>query len=382
MQKILIRYAEIGLKGNNRIVFEKQLIKNIAKTLNIPKSQVKLERKQLILQINPTLINQSIEKLKKVFGIAWFSPVTEVKSDLKLIGKQVIKLVKSETFSSFAIRASRADKTLAFTSQDIAIQIGDSVRKKYQAKVNLKNPDLAIYISVGKDKTLIYTQKISGAGGLPVKTSGKVLSLLSGGFDSIISSYLLAKRGAQVDFLHFHVFSDSTKVLDSKIKTIIDQLSANTLSNRLFLASYTPFQMAVLDLANRQQKHELVVFRRLMVKVGEELAKKHGYQALVLGDSLGQVASQTMENIVAVDKSVNIPVFRPLIGMDKVEIIDLVKKLGLEKTTNQPYKDCCSIVSKTPATRANLEKVALLEKEIKIDTIVQAIIKQVKIINI
>jgi len=382
MQKILIRYAEIGLKGNNRVVFEKQLISNIAQSVDIPKSQIDLQRKQLVLQVKPASINQTIAKLKLVFGIAWFAPVTEVKSNLTSIKAQAVKLAELEKFDSFAIRASRADKRLPFTSQDIAIKAGSDVAVASKAKVDLKSPDLVIYISANKEKTLLYTQKLPGAGGLPVGSSGKVLSLLSGGFDSIVSSYLLAKRGARVDFLHFHVFPDSDRVLNTKIKTIVDKLSTSTLSQRLLLASYTPFQMAVLDLANRDLKHELVVFRRLMVKVGEKLALKHGYQALVLGDSLGQVASQTMENIVAVDQVVDLPIFRPLIGMDKVDIIDQVKDLDLESTAVEAYKDCCSIVSKTPATRANLNKVKSIEEHINIAKIIDEIVNQIQIINL
>ena len=377
MQKILIRYAEIGLKGKNRIVFEKQLIKNISKALNIPSSDIKLAQKQLILSLKPSLINQSIVSLKKVFGIAWFTPVIESKNAIEDISSQAIKIAKPVSFETFAIIPSRTDKNLPFTSHDLAVKVGDSVRITTKSKVDLKNPDLSIYIVANRSSTYLFTQKISGAGGLPVGSSGKVLSLLSGGFDSIASSYLMAKRGAQVDFLHFHVFNDEKKVLGSKIKAIIDKLSAFTLSTQLNLASYTPFQMAVLDLEARQIRHELVIFRRLMARVGEEVAKKYGYQALVFGDSLGQVASQTMENIVAVDQAVDIPIFRPLIGMDKKDIIDMVKSMDLESEAIAPYKDCCSIISTNPATKANLEKIIEIEKSINIDDIVDEISKNI-----
>ncbi|MCG2691745.1 tRNA 4-thiouridine(8) synthase ThiI, partial [Microgenomates group bacterium] len=155
-----------------------------------------------------------------------------------------------------------------------------------------------------------------------------------------------------------------------------------TLSQKLFLASYIPFQMKVLDLDRRDEKQELVVYRRLMVRVGEEIAKKYDYQALVLGDSLGQVASQTMENICAVDQAVNLPLFRPLIGMDKKDIIDLVRQIGLESETNKPYKDCCSLISTHPATRANLAKIQIIEKSIKIETITKAIVNHAAVITL
>ena len=376
MAKILVRYAEIGLKGGNLSYFENQLIKNIKLSLG-SKVSVEKQRKQFLITLPSNLINQSINKLQKVFGIAWLANVEETKTNLKDVTDIAVKLAGKP--KSFALRVSRVDKTIKLASQDVAIKVGDKVRLATKAKVNLKNPELEVFINLNKNYTHLYTIKIPGPGGLPVGTSGKVLSLLSGGFDSIAASYMLAKRGAQVDFLHFHVFSDHQMVLNSKIKKITDKLSDYTFSKNLYLASYSPFQMSVLGLDKRDQKQELVVFRRLMAKVGESLAQKHGYQALVLGDSLGQVASQTMENIVAVDQAVDVPIFRPLIGMDKKDIIALVKKLGLEKQAIKPYKDCCSIVSKTPTTKANLEKVKSIENRIKIENTTDTIVQSVKV---
>ena len=379
MAKILVRYAEIGLKGGNLSYFENKLIKNIKLSLG-SKVTVEKQRKQFLVTVPSNLINQSITKLQNIFGIAWLANVKETKTDLKDIASIAVKLAGKP--KSFALRVSRVDKNIDLTSQDVAIKVGDKVRLATKAKVKLNNPELEVFINLNKNYTHLYTKKIPGPGGLPVGTSGKVLSLLSGGFDSIAASYMLAKRGARVDFLHFHVFNDQKKVLDSKIKTISDKLSKFTLSKNLHLASYSPFQLSVLDLEKNLQKQELVVFRRLMVKVGESLAKKHGYQALILGDSLGQVASQTMENIVAVDQAVDIPIFRPLIGMDKKDIITLVSTLDLEKEAIKPYKDCCSIVSKSPTTKANLEKIKSIEKRIDLSHLVKTILKDVQITNL
>jgi len=372
MPKILVRYAEIGLKGKNLSFFENRLIKNVKKALGDNLIQIIKLRKQFVLSVSDK--TKSLEKLTQVFGIAWFSPITVVKTDLNSITKAAIKL--TGTPKTFALKVNRIEKSVSFSSQEVAIKVGNQVRLKSKAKVNLKNPEKSIFIDLYQDSTHLFIKKIPGPGGLPVNSSGKVLSLLSGGFDSIASSYLLAKRGAMVDLLHFHVFNDHQKIIDSKINTITDQLKKYTLSKKIFLASYTPFQLASLEIDSKLQKQELVVFRRLMVKVGQELAKKHGYQALVLGDSLGQVASQTMENIVAVDQAVDIPIFRPLIGMDKKDIIALVKKINLYDQAIKPYKDCCSLVSKTPATKANLEKVKIIEKDININQVIKTIIKK------
>ena len=363
---ILVRYAEIGLKGGNRGIFENQLIKNIKIALKNPSLQIIKAQKQIVISGE----NINIEPLKTVFGIAWFAPVTVVGNNQPAIAAAALKLVKPGL--SFAVRAHH----------DLEVALGDIIRTRKKIKVDLSNPQQTIYITEFNNQALIFNQKIPGPGGLPVGTSGKVLCLLSGGFDSIAAAYLLAKRGAQVDFLHFHVFPDKKKVLASKIMAIINKLKINTLPQKLYLASYLPFQMAVLDLDRRDEKQELVVYRRLMVSVAAALAEKYHYQALVLGDSLGQVASQTMENICAVDQAVSIPIFRPLIGMDKKDIINLVRQIGLENETNQPYKDCCSLISTHPATRADLAKIQILEKKIKIDNITKEIVKNVTVISL
>lgn len=364
MTDILIRYSEIGLKGKNRSVFEDQLARNIKLALGANLIQLIKQYKQFILKVSG-----GEEKLKQIFGIAWYAPVTIVDNDENKIAEAALKLAESK--KTFAVRAHHG----------LEVSLGEKIKTKKKINVDLDNPEQTIYVSAGKNQTLVFNQKNPGPGGLPVGTSGKVLCLLSGGFDSVAAAYRLAKRGAQVDYLHFHVFTDSQPVLKSKIKIIIDGLLPWTLSNHLFLAGYLPFQMAVLSLSDRDTKHELVVYRRLMVRVGEELAKKYGYQSLILGDSLGQVASQTLENIVAVDRAVTIPVFRPLIGNDKNETINLVRQIGLEAVVNQPYKDCCSLISTHPATRADLAKIVKIEKEIKIDTIIKDISDHVEVIN-
>lgn len=360
---ILVRYSEIGLKGKNRSMFEDQLARNIKLALGANLIQLIKQYKQFILKVKG-----SGEELKKVFGIAWYGPVMIVDNDEKKITAAALQL--AEPKKTFAVRAHH----------QLEIKLGEIIRIKKKIKVDLDNPEQTIYIAVNEKQALVFNQKIPGPGGLPVGTSGKVLCLLSGGFDSVAAAYLLAKRGAQADYLHFHVFTAGDQVLKSKIKTIVDGLQPWTLSKKLYLVGYLPFQMAVLSLSGRDTRQELVVYRRLMVRVGEELAKKFGYQALVLGDSLGQVASQTLENIVAVDRAVAIPVFRPLLGNDKNETINLVKKIGLEEAVNQPYKDCCSLISTHPATRADLAQIAKIENDIKIEAIIKELADHVEII--
>ena len=274
MTDILIRYAEIGLKGKNRSMFEDQLAVNIKLALKGRPIQLIKQYKQFILKADKT----ALKKLKAVFGIAWFAPVIMVRNELEAITGAALKLIEPK--KTFAVRAHH----------DLEVSLGEIIRTKKKITVDLDNPGQTIYVIEAGEKAYVHNQKIPGPGGLPVGTSGRVLCLLSGGFDSVAAAYLLAKRGAQVDFLHFHVFTDAQPVLKSKVKTIVDGLRPWTLSKKLYLTSYLPFQMAVLSLSDRDTKHELVVYRRLMVRAGEVLAEKYHYQALVLGDSLGQVA--------------------------------------------------------------------------------------------
>ncbi len=373
MKTIIVRYAEIALKGENRRDFERKLAKNIQRTLGLPRNRVQIQRDQILLHIEPERIEEAKAGLRKVFGVAWFAEVARTANDLNAIRETVYEvaghLLGPQT--SFALRTRRSNKHLPFTSRDINLQVGADLQQRTGAPVDLTTPDVEIHIAVKSRNTFIYAARIDGPGGLPVGTNGRVLSLLSGGFDSIASSYLLAKRGAAVDFLHFHVFPTKDGVMRTKMPGLWQTLSEHTLSHSVYLANYAPFQMAVLDLPMRLQKYELVTFRRAMVRVGEKLAERLGYDALVLGDSLGQVASQTMENISAVDRAVEIPIFRPLIGMDKVEVVDLVRGIGLEEAAAAPYKDCCSIIARHPATRAHLDRVQEIEERIDIERIVE-----------
>lgn len=386
MSTIIVRYAEIGLKGKNRGDFENQLVVNICRVLRITKTQIEKQRGQIVIEVKEKLVSQAKERLKKVFGVAWFAEAEVCSSNIEAITSESVDLfqktlaldpslekisAQDEKRTAFAVRASRSCKNVVFTSKDVENAVGDVVRKATKAKVNLSQPNITIFVNVCKNKSYLFVNKIPGSGGLPVGTSGKVLSLLSGGFDSIASSYLMAKRGAQVDFLHFHVFPSAKQIESTKMPDLWKKLSGYTLSKHVYLANYSPFQMAVMDAGKRQEKYELVVFRRLMAQVAEKLAQEHDYQALVLGDSLGQVASQTMENIVAVDKTVHVPIFRPLIGMDKLEVVNLVKSIDLEKQATENYKDCCSIVSTHPATKANLEIVENIEKEIEVEKVAE-----------
>lgn len=384
MRVILIRYGEIGTKKGTRHIFEAQLRRNIMKALNLPKDRVKLHRAQFVVSTNETEIPGFLEKLKLVFGIAWYAPAIVSESKFDLICDAAIEMGINtiELGDTFGVKAKRSHKKLPFSSLQLQQTVGEAIGKATKAKVNLSSPDVRVSIAASKEGTYIYTKRYEGAKGLPVGTSGRVLSLLSGGFDSIASSYLLAKRGAQVDYLHFHIFMDKSNVMNTKIGDIVKGLTVPTIAKKLYVSSYGPFEMKVLNLDKISQRYETVIFRRLMARVGQALAKKLDYQVLVFGDSLGQVASQTMENMIAVDDAVEIPLFRPLVGYDKFEIIDIVRNIDLFDAATAEYKDCCSILSPDPIKKADLQLVKQIEDQLGLDQIVEEMVESIEEIDI
>jgi thiamine biosynthesis protein ThiI len=381
MTTFIVRYAEIALKGQNRGEFVHALMNNIRAALDLEQSQVVRQMGQILVRVDPARVDEARAKLARVFGVAWFAPAAICETNLDAISATAYDLARDvlDAGMTFALNTSRAIKSLPFTSHDVNNVAGGVIDRRTGASVDLDNPDVTVYVSVRARESFVYLERVDGPGGLPVGTNGRVLSLISGGFDSIASSYLLAKRGAHVDFLHVHVYPRMAGVLNSKMPRLWNKLSAYTRSGRAYLANYAPFQMALLGLPGRLGRYELIAFRRLMARVGERLAAQHDYDALVLGDSLGQVASQTMANIVAVDRAVDIPIFRPLIGWDKVDIVDLVERIDLQEEAVARYKDCCSIIARHPATQANMEKIEQLEATIDVEGIADEIAARAEI---
>lgn len=371
---ILINHSEIVLKGKNRPFFERKLRENIKYVLkDLGKISIKNLHGRFLLKTETNNWQEVKEKLLRVFGVANFSKVYEQKVNLDKLENSLIKLLEKKGFLSFAVRTKRIDKNISLTSQELTNQLGDFIRKKLGKNVNLDDPDLTIYIDIYKNKVWYYFEKIEGLHGLPIGTSGKVLSFLSGGIDSNVSSYLMARRGCLVNFIHFHALINNKEVLKSKIGKMVQTIKLYTLYSKLYIVPYLPFQMALL---NVKTKNELVLFRRFMLKIGEEIARKHKFQTLVTGDNLGQVASQTMENLAVTQQAVNIPVFRPLLTYNKQEIINLSKKIGTYQLSIKPYKDCCSIIEKHPKTKSKLEEVLLEEQQLNMKQLLAQTLKK------
>ena len=372
--RILLHSPDITLKGKNQEDFQNALsrnIKQILRSLDL-KWQVKTAKGRVCVNTSTCAqadIDRAMMKLRATSGVSslaatrWLKP-NEIKAEdglnWKLIEDTMVELASSayRKHASFSIQFNRVDKRLPFTSQEVEVRLGNVVRANTGwDKVKLNNPDCTFYIDAYPDGLYFYVDKIIGPGGLPLGTGGRVLGLLSGGIDSPVASFMLARRGCSVDFFHLtasHV--DEEAFQDSVVARLAKQLSYTTLHSRLFVAPYTWFD---LKLQGKPSGYELVLFRRFMLRSAERLAKQIDAGALVVGDSLGQVASQTLENIVSASAPINVPIFRPLIGMNKQEIIKIARNIETYKTSIEPYKDCCALIAQNPKTRsfdAALEK--------------------------
>ncbi|MEM2087444.1 MAG: tRNA uracil 4-sulfurtransferase ThiI [Thermoproteota archaeon] len=366
----VIHYSEIGLKGRNRPFFEKKLAENVKHALN-GVTDAKVERLQgrLVFPIEEADPQKIAERLTRVFGVSWFAFASVVEPSADSIGRIVMEEASKSVKQGETIKVEvkRADKKFPVTSLELSRILGKMLVENLGVKVSLNNPLKKIYVEVLSREAYVFTDRIRGLGGIPVGSSGKVLSLLSGGIDSPAASYLMMKRGCRVHYLHFHPFQDNAEAENSKIIEIVRRLlQYSGKTTVVFIPAYE-FQIAAVNIPAR---YDLVLFRRFMFKVAEKVAEAEGAKAIVTGESLAQVASQTLENMVAISSSLRTPVFRPLIAYDKEEIISLAKKIGTYELSIKPYKDCCSIIARHPETRARVEKVEELEKIIDMESVV------------
>ncbi|MGD8814741.1 MAG: tRNA uracil 4-sulfurtransferase ThiI [Anaerolineales bacterium] len=354
----VVHYAEIGLKGRNRASFEKKLIENIAQTYSISKSWRLPGR--IVLRSEEPL------DLSTVFGVAWWALVDRTPSSVEDIGKKAIEKTRQNYPSpnSFAVRAKVADKRFELNSQELEVEIGRRVQDATGLDVDLTHPDLTLFIEITHSGALVFTEKKKGPGGLPVGISGKVMGLFSGGMDSAVACYMMAKRGCGVELVHFYAMPEAREAHKTKIGGMARSLQAYSATLVIHYVPYHHFQLATTKLPKMLRRHELVVFRRFMARAAEQLAHEHRATALFSGDNLGQVASQTLENLIAVDHAISMPMFRPVIGYDKIEIVNLAKRIGLFEQSIVAYKDCCSMISKHPATRAKYDVIETIEAEI------------------
>lgn len=382
MEYVVCHYHEIGLKGKNRRFFEEKLVADIKRVLEP-------ELFEFVRRISGRILvkltkkgskkeREIKESLKKVFGLAYFAFAVNSDQKIEAIKKKTLELLKAKKFKSFKIATQRSKKDFPLTSQQINERIGESIVKKLKKQVDLKNPDLVCFIEIVENFAFLYLEKVKGPGGLPTSVSGKAVALLSGGIDSPVAAFAVMKRGVKIIFLHFHSFPHTDYASIEKAKEIVGLLSRYQGKSRLYLLPFAKIQEEILT--KTPAKLRVVLYRRMMMRIAQKIAEKEKALAIVTGESVGQVASQTLENIKVIEAVIDLPIFRPLIGRDKQEIIDQAREIGTFKISILPHQDCCSrFLPKHPATKAKSEEIRKAEEDLKIEELVNLAIDQVKV---
>lgn len=380
-QYVVIHYGEISLKGKNRPMFVHKLMRNIRCALSdMGPIRVRALSGRILVALPSAIVWEHVaERLRGVFGVANFSPCLQAPHDLDAIKEVVSKALRHRTFASFRVTARRAFKELPFGSQELNREIGAHIVETHATRVDLHHPELTVYIELIPRQTLIYFEKLSGAGGLPLGISGRLLSLLSGGLDSPVASYRMMKRGCQVDFVHFHSYPFLDRTSQEKARCLARLLTRYQYTARLFLVPFGEIQQQIVSAA--PPPHRVVLYRRCMLRIAVALAAQHDAQALVTGESLGQVASQTLQNLRVIEAASTLPVLRPLIGMDKAEIMQEAQAIGTYDTSILPDQDCCTLfVPRHPATRTALDHMTATEQALDMPAIRQMALEGVQTI--
>ena len=368
LNSVGLSYGELSLKGKNRGQFERMLRNRIHKSLNGYNHQLVDDLSKLYVMVDNNDMDEVIEKLKKIFGVVGLNPSARIGSEDEEIKAKVLEVANyayEQGARTFKIAVNRSNKGFEKKSMDYARELGAHVliNSSFE-KVQMKNPDVQINVDIRKN-VYVYTERIKTYGGLPIGSTGKGLVLLSGGIDSPVASFMMAKRGMRINFVTFHSFPFTSRQALEKIKELTDILSIYTGKTRLYSMNILKIQEAI----NSKTKKELatILTRRVMMRLAERLSETMNYKALITGESLGQVASQTMGGLTCTNASMErLPVFRPLIGMDKTEIIDIAKEIGTYEKSIEPFEDSCVIFApKHPVTNPKLEDV--LAEEAKIE---------------
>ncbi|MGC9393285.1 MAG: tRNA uracil 4-sulfurtransferase ThiI [Anaerolineae bacterium] len=368
MQAYIVHFGELGLKGRNRIFFVRRLVQNIRAVLyDAEGTKVDPFHSHILVKVFADLPTETIEaRLGKVFGIAYFAPTTIVPADFEAISQAALQLAEGVVTASttFKVDTTRGNKKFPIHSPEVNREIGARIVALTGAPVKLKNPDVTVSIQIYEDAAYCFVRRLPGAGGLPVGVSSRVLALFSGGIDSPVAAYMMLKRGCTLDLLHFHLLPSAELARASKIPDMARAvLAPHRLAAPLYLISAAPFETAM---AGVQTRVATVVFRRFIMRAAEQFALRRKALALVTGESIGQVASQTLPNINLISQATTLPILRPLIGYDKAEIITAAQDIGTYELSILPYKDPCSIHARNPATWAKLDEVRRVEDEIDV----------------
>ncbi|KSV59785.1 thiamine biosynthesis protein ThiI [Acetivibrio ethanolgignens] len=384
----LVKYAEIGIKGKNRYIFENALRDQIKFALNGVEGEFEVVKEQGRIYIEALAdfdYDETVEALKRVFGVAAICPTVLVDSNdwetLKRATGDYVEKVYGDRAFTFKVQAKRADKHYFMTSPEICMEMGAYLLERFpQLKVDVHEPEIFIHVEV-RGKSYIYSQVIPGPGGMPVGTNGKAMLLLSGGIDSPVAGYMIAKRGVRIEAVYFHAPPYTSERAKQKVVDLAKLVARYAGPIKLHIVNFTDIQLYIYE----QCPHEelTIIMRRYMMRIAEKLAEENRCLGLITGESIGQVASQTMQSLAATNEVCTMPVYRPVIGFDKQDIVDIAEKINTYETSILPYEDCCTIfVAKHPVTKPNINVIRKSEKRLeeKIDELFEAAMNSVETI--
>lgn len=384
----IVRCGEVALKGMNKPYFEKTLAERIRRNLK-DYDGVEVKRHEgLIFVRSPKELNSEeiIRQVSRVFGVSSISPAVEAPSDLDAIGETAVEFMKQQIrergIRTFKVEAKRADKTFPVKSPEIARIIGASVLIGCKVlKVDVHEPDCKLFVDLRRDRTYLYDEKIQGFGGLPLGTNGKGLVLLSGGIDSPVAAWMMAKRGMVIEALHFHSYPYTSPRAQQKVEELAGIVASYCGRMKIHVINLLPIQEQIVQ--NCPEEETTILVRRFMMRIGERIARCSGCMMLITGENLGQVASQTAEALVVTDACVQMPVMRPLIAMDKVDIMDKAMEIGTYEKSIEPYEDCCTVfLPKHPTTKPRLAQIEASEALLDVEGLVNAAVKSEEIVRI
>lgn len=387
MKKVMaLSLGELVLKGKNRYKFVNKLISTIKRNLrNLDHGKIYQNMGKVYVEVVTDNEEKMINRLKHVFGIVYIAPCYVVETDKEKIEEAVIKIVdetlkKNPSYKTFKVKTNRGDKSFPLNSMEISAKIGGIILKNFDLKVDVHEPDFFVYCDLKKD-TYIYVDKIKAHGGLPSGTNGRGLLLLSGGIDSPVAGFLMAKRGVLVDCLHFHSYPFTSERGEEKVKKLAEDISS-------FSGQLTFYSVNILDIQkeiniNCPEDEMTIISRRFMMRIADKIARDNGYDCIITGENLGQVASQTIDGLKVTNDITDKLVFRPLIGMDKVNIIDIAKDIDTYETSILPFEDCCTVfLPKHPLLTPSVEGIEKSEEPLDCESLVDEAIGKMKISKI
>ena len=370
-RSIVIHYQEIALKGKNRPWFLSRLVRNVRRAVSgLDVKSVRLLMGRIEVVLGPSAEREAVgERIRKVFGIANFSYARRAPLDLEALSAAIIEDLRGQSPATFRASVRRADKRFPMTSPQVEREVGGRIQEAFGWKVSLDDPELTVHVEMLTNESFYYFGKERGPGGLPTGTAGKVACLLSGGIDSPVAAHRMMKRGCAVTFVHFHSYPILSRASQEKARELVRLLTGFQQQSRLYLVAFGDIQQQVVLSVPGPMR--VVVYRRLMLRIAERIARLRRAQALVTGDVVGQVASQTLENLAVIGNVASLPLFRPLIGMDKEEITAEAIRLGSYPISIIPDQDCCTLFTpRNPMTRAKLMEIEAAEQALPIDEMV------------